>query len=740
MPRRFPVALLPLLIVIVLAPRRASAQEAAFDARAMKDSLARVSDRRAIRSIEASHASGKSAGDAITAGLAALRLYELSHIRDDARNARRHFSEARSRDARNPWPLYGWALAMLPEVKEDGDLGRFGFAGDDALMNDLGLDPRSRARRALERAVEMDPSFPEAAQLLASLAAQTRDRDASVLARNTLSVIAGSDTASAASQIALARAAEAVGELETAAAAALAATRDSNVDSAGVAHHTAARILLRLPGREEEGASEYFLGLNGLTRERARAYYSELGGIATAGELQELELLPVARAAEWIRTFWDMHAALSAVTVPTRLSEHFSRLAVAEKRFPRRQKHGAPGTNALLYERPESPFDDRGVIYMRHGEPRDIITSSIEEGDRRVVTQSWMYPDLDGEPVMYHFIDGRSEKPGMAAAEWYLMYNLPCDFGYMAARAQYDKRLTQLMHRCDAMSVRGVSVLVRRDAYDGLATERANPGFTKSLPATYDTYTFRNPGGTTDIIVAMGIDADGMIAGTTADGARAYSANTSFVVVDTAMRSVFRTDTVLRAAADVRAGPGSVLRGNLYLTVRPGPGMVHRASIIDANAPDRGQIYGGPVVVPDYRGRRLMMSDVVLAVPDTTGSFQRGDVSLTTVPWQSFERGAFRIFYELYNMPAGASYTTEVKVEGIGGGISGAVRGLFGRRPPVSLRFNDQAPANGGVIQQVRDAQADLEPGEYKLTVTVSDPSGNRVTRERVITVLKPES
>ncbi|HEX6694555.1 MAG TPA: GWxTD domain-containing protein [Longimicrobiales bacterium] len=740
MPRRILLAaVLPVLIVIVVA-RRASAQDSPFDARAMKDSLARVTDRRAIRLIEARHADRRSAGDALTAGFAALRLYELSHIRDDARNARRHFSEARSRDARSPWPLYGWALAMLPEVKEDGDLGRFGFAGDDELMNDLGLDPRSRARRALERAVEMDPSFPEAARLLSSLAAQTRDRDASVLARNTLAAIAEDDTASAASKLALARAAEAVGELETAAAAALAATRDSNADSAAVAHHTAARILLRLPGREKEGASEYFLGLNDLTRDRAKLYYSELRGIATTGELQELELLPAARAADWIRTFWDMHAALSAVTVPMRLSEHFSRLAVAETRFPRRQRHGAPGTNALLYERPESPFDDRGVIYIRHGEPQDIITSSINEGDRRVVTQSWMYPDLDGEPVMYHFVDGRSEKPGTAAAEWYLMYNLPCDFDYMAARAQYDKRLTQLMHRCDAMSVRGVSVLVRRDAYDGLATERANPGFKVSLPATYDTYTFRNPAGTTDIIVAMGIDAAGMIAGTTPDGARAYSANTSFVVVDTAMRSVFRADTVLRAAADVHAGAGSVLRGEVYLNVKPGPGMVHRASIIDANAPDRGQIYGGPVVVPDYRGQRLMMSDVVLAVPDTAGSFRRGDVSLTTVPWQAFERGAFRIFYELYNMPAGASYTTEVKVEGIGGGITGAVRDLFGRRPPVSLRFTDQAPADGGVIQQVRDAQADLGPGEYKLTVTITDPAGNRVTRERVLTVMKPGS
>lgn len=705
------------------------ASPAAFDTRAFKDSLDRITDRRIIREIELTGEKTNTASSLTASGFAALRSFDMSRLSDDAKRARRNFERARDIDEASPWPLYGWALAVLTQVKPDDDTGRFGFAGDDRLMESLGLDPRSRARRALQKAVAIDASFTEAAQLLARLAIETRDRSATTQATTALVKLAETRPDDPAPRLALALAANATGDVETAAAAAKAAAALSIGAGAAAAHHQAARALLRMEGRADEGAREYFDGLRNLSRNEAATYFAELKGIATKSEMAELETLPLVRAQSWIQTFWEMHAALSAVPVSHRLASHYARLPHAEKFFLRRQKYGAPSSNALLLQRPESPFDDRGVVYLRHGEPDDIISTRS--------TQSWVYMNEGGSPIMYHFTDGQAE--GIKGfGDWYLMYDLPCDSDFMAARAVYDKRLATLIYRCDVLSARDVSARVRRDVNEGLRTDVDDIGFAQPLAATYDIYSFRGDKGWTDVVATVGVQAARMRPQNLANGDRRYAVKTSLIVVDTATRAVARKDTVIEARAMDAASRGSIVLGNLMLTAYPAAGMLHRVVVADAYVPTRGQLYGGPLNVADYSGGNLMMSDIVLAAPEVEGAFVRGAVSLTLVPWQAFPQGAFRVFYELYNVSPGHPYTTELRVENVSKGVRGAIGGLLGRKPAVSLRFDDVAPATGTLIQQVRDAKADLSPGEYRLTVTITDQrTGQKISRVRPVTVTK---
>ncbi len=697
--------------------------------RVLRDSLARTTERRLIRRIEQDNAGLKTAAGSVAAGLAALRSHELSGLSTDARNARQHFANARALDPASPWPLYGWAVAMLPMIKADSDPGRFGFAGDDALMQDLGLDPRSRARRALEKAVALDPSHTEAAQLLARLAVETRDSEAATQATAALRALADAAPDDPGPRIALAAAALQIGDLETSAAAGRAAAAIATGAERSNARHLAARALLQIDGREADGAAEYFAGLRDLDRPGASRYYDELRPIATASELAQLERLPIVQAQSWIETFWDMHAALSAVTVPHRLATHFQRLPHADAFYRREQRFGSPTRNALLLDRPMSPYDDRGVIYVRHGAPNDIV--------RTRNTESWVYNDLGSRPEMYHFTDGGAE--GIQGFnDWYLMYNLPCDYDFNAARAVHDKRLSKLVHRCDPLTVREVSALVRRDVRNALATDGDPFGFRRPLSATYDIYTFKGERGWTDVVATIGVQAGPMRPLTIQGGAQQYALRTSFIVIDTAARAVARKDTTIQAGAATIANRGSILLGDVSLTALPAPGMVHRVLVADAYDETRGQLYGGPITVPDYSGDNLMLSDIVLAQPNTDGSFNRGSVSLSLVPWQAFQQGAFRVFYEVYNVSPGHPYTTELKLESVGKGISGAVGGLLGKRPAVSLRFDEVAPANGLVIQQVRDAQADPSLGDYRLTVTITDQrTGQKVSRVRPVVVVR---
>jgi hypothetical protein len=707
----------------------AAARPESFDPSALIDSLGSITERRTIRRIEAQNAESGTAAGAISAGFAALRSWELSHLKEDARQARRHFERARELAPQNAWPLYGWAVALMPEARDADDPGRFGFAGDDGLLQDLGLDARSRARRALEKAIAIDPGHVGAARLLARLAVETHDSSAVAQAKTALRDIARAMPHDAESQIALADAALADDDFETAAAAALDAVASATGSQLSRAHHLAARALLRIDGREAQGASEYFAGLQALDRTEAERYYDELRGIATPGEMAQLERLPFVRAQLWIHTFWEMHAALSAVTVPHRLATHFQRLPHAEEFYRREQRFGAPSRNALLLERPQSPFDDRGVIYLRHGPPDDVINTRN--------TESWVYNDLGTAPVLYHFTDGATE--GITGFnDWYLMYNLPCDPDFLAARSSYDRRLAKLLHHCDPLTLREVSALVRSDVRDGLASDLDPHHFEHELRATYDIFSFRGDHGWTDLVATIGIQAAELKARPGSGGGTDYAASTSVIVVDTATRDVFRKDTVIAGHAAAIADRGSILIGAVTLSALPAPGAVHRLAITDEVDDARGQVYGGPLKVPDYAGDTLMISDIVLAKANTGGSFNRGDVSLSLVPWQAFERGEFRIFYEIYNASPGERYTTELLLERAGGGVGGAISKLFGNRTAVKLRFDDVAPQQGRVIQQVRDAQADPNPGDYRLTVTITDQrTGQKVTRVRPVTVIR---
>ncbi|MEO5509866.1 MAG: hypothetical protein ABIV28_02060 [Longimicrobiales bacterium] len=700
------------------------------DPRVIKDSLSRITVRRAVRDIEQQHARSGTIGGLLAAGFAALRSWELSHLAEDAKNARRHFERAREIDPSSPWPLYGWAAAMMPLIKDTDDPGRLGFTGDNALVEDLGLDPRSRARRALEKAVAIDPTNVDAVRLLGRLGVETRDEQAIAQATAALKTLAANSPDDPAAFIALADAALASGDLETAASSAKAAATIARGTLLAHAHHIAARALLRMPGREAEGQQEYFNGLRDMSREETARYFDELRGIATTSEMAQIERLPFVQAPSWIQVFWDMHAAMSGVTVSHRLAAHFKRLPHAEAYFRREQHFGAPTRNALLLDRPESPFDDRGVIFLRHGEPDDVVRSRN--------TESWVYMNLGGRPEMYHFTDGAAEGP-QGFNDWYLMYNLPCDSDFIGARAQYDNRLAKLMHHCDdPLTIREVSALVRRDVREALATDMDRIGFTRLLAATYDIYTFRGEKGWTDVVATIGVQASRMKPLTLENGDKLYAVNASLIVIDTAARDVARKDTVIEAKAETIANRGSVVLGDVSLSTLPAAGIVHRVMVADAYDETHGQLYGGPLKVQDYSGSNLMISDVVLAAPDRGGSFNRGAVSLSLVPWQAFSRGEFRVFYELYNVSPGHPYTTELKLESIKGGVSGAVSGLLGRRPAVSLRFEDVAPASSLVIQQVRDAQASPEPGEYRLTITITDGrTGQKVSRSRPVTVIR---
>jgi GWxTD domain-containing protein len=696
-----------------------------------RDSFADVTDTVALRL--AASLDSRDAASLLTKGFAGLRLFALTRRPADADRARDAFDDAAHLEPGNASAWYGlglsWALAAERQQRNPPRI-----VTGEAIAEALGNDAASRAIRAFRHALELEPNFLPAAEALVPLAIAKRSHAALEQARASLAAAEREGRFQLGALLALARVQAALGNRE---AAASAARRAANLAGqhdtiTAIANYQLATSLF-LSGQDSDGARTWFAAIDDLTPELAGLVYDELRTIADDQEKELWQSADLHARQQWLRQFWDIRAALAGIPVAERIASHYRRLAHAQAQFPRRRKWGAPPGNALLLDRPDLPFDDRGLIYVRHGEPFDVIRTPNAFAPP---SESWVYRDPDGGFRVLHFDNYASAERSLAAVgnpqassgsmgaafnEYVLIYNLPCDADWAGERAAYDRRLALL--RCNEFDRRSISAEVRRDAFTALRTDSDQPAFARDLPFVFDVYTFRATGSLTDITTALALPANHTVSDTTAVR---YPLDLSVILADTVAGRVARTDTTVSDAA--ASGATSVL----HATVAVPAGNSQALRVLLRENPDalHGRIAGRTLDVPDYSGTHLMMSDVVLASLDVGGTFRRGDVSLRLVPAGEFPQGAFQVFYEIYNLAPESRYQTEVIVERRRGGIGGALRRLLGSGPIVRLRFEDVA-IDEGVVRELRRVETSLGHGQYRLRVRIMDRTTGQ-TAERI--------
>jgi hypothetical protein len=167
-----------------------------------------------------------------------------------------------------------------------------------------------------------------------------------------------------------------------------------------------------------------------------------------------------------------------------------------------------------------------------------------------------------------------------------------------------------------------------------------------------------------------------------------YRFDVSLVLTDTGHAQRHQPARLgLRPAAPA-AGRDHLLFTTIEVEARPSTSMQKRFYMYNATAPGIGQLYTSPFVIPDYSGDELMLSDIALGQPDARGGWRRGDVSLALLPSREFPGSAFEVYYEIYNLPRGHAYRTEIAVAEIGGCV------VAGTGSIVRLSFNGEAPAS----------------------------------------------
>jgi hypothetical protein len=164
-----------------------------------------------------------------------------------------------------------------------------------------------------------------------------------------------------------------------------------------------------LGGQMDLGEEAYWKGCEGAGETAYKEYWLDIEVLATPEEMD----------------FWNERALVSAMEVKQRMSIHFARTRYALDNYRRRSsRKGATFSNRL--GRPtNSAYDDRGLIYVRMGDPdrstsfagNPSIGQDAVSAECYQPNETWAY-DYPGETRVYHF----SSNSG--ADDYWLIENL----------------------------------------------------------------------------------------------------------------------------------------------------------------------------------------------------------------------------------------------------------------------------------------------------------------------------
>lgn len=726
-----------------------------------------------------------------------IHTVSLTHPRLDSLGAVPPVDTVRVGDGATAWADLDLAAAGAPPPKPGAEREPEGFRLAMAALHEPrpGRSPtrddgvrvefvpslaEQEARLGLRGALRSSPGFAPAALELTRLALLLRDGGSLAEAERALAGVISAGDASPEVWLAQADVEAALGHLEAADGAARAALA-AGADRPSALHARAA-ALLRLAAREAEGGRLYLEALDSLSDGAAPRFLADALPLLSPEELAAWQALPGERArAAWLARFWNLRAARNGISLAELLAEHQRRLAVAHLRYRRTGGRWMPPLGAALAAssdpRLQGPFDERGLVYVRYGEPDEVVRT-LAEGVRP--NESWVYSRVEGGRRVFHFghLQGASDfrlvsdifelldpaprafdrdlvvhwlssEKGMETLRQLLEERARFEPAYAtmlsalerAAREVQDVKAptpeqvfavlqrsgTGLLPDIAAIDARSreLDLQVGRVTRESLAGGSYVAPAERELPFHYDLLAFRGPGGRVELTAALAIPA-ARLTPQPSGQATLYAPRISVVAFDSAADRFERLDTTLVFRSRGRLADSDLLNAHVRLVLPRLAAGTHRITVRDALAEHEARTsYGGPLVVPDLTGDRLALSDIAFALPDGGGTWTRGPVSLTLLPPRRVPaKRPFTLFYEIYGLPKATRYRTEIRVVAARRlGVWARLRSRLGGSPVgIALRFDGEAEhAMPGVVQELRRITVQMKPGWYRLRVRVTN-------------------
>jgi GWxTD domain-containing protein len=732
------LAQLAVALIIVLVPSRLSAQapEQRVELERFRDSLAASPDTAGLlveerRLIELAKTDRSNTLVHLKLGFLSLRIGELG--------GQAHYDDAASEfqwaiDLQPTWP-YAWYGMGLAEY----GVGDSQISFVTGLKTMLGKDALTRSAMAFAKSAEVDSTFVRGLVELSNTALRQRVNIKLGVALDALRRAKSQDP-----QVLLARGRveREVGDGDSA----LVAFRgylDRGV-SRSLGQLEIARTLFLL-GRFD-GVQPYYEGAASDDPATVAGYRGDLATIASDSVLKEFDNASGARRAAYLKQFWTERDRTELRGDGERLREHYRRMFYARKNF----QLTSLNRHYDIVERYRSgsrDFDDRGVIYIRHGEPNSRATYAAPGLEPN---ESWRYARPEGD-LLFHFVAREDVQDFKLVESLFDVLGFSQQIALRADNAADNPVAEQLIFSREQLSPiyqrlqsagrigsgqfqaeerrmgqSSIAVGTRTDSYELV--------FAEDLKARTEVLAVGRDSSGTLVQIAYAISGKGLEPVTVTRGFL-YSVRVRFTAMDHTGRVVASLDTTRHFVAPERVPDDEHLVGRVAVPVPTGR-YEYRLAIQQGEEagvvlPRDTVRVGGPSSVT------LGLSDLVLGSRSANLTWRRSEQDTVLFnPLQTFKRNEeMQLYYEVQGLQPGSSYEVRLAVRKQGGS-GGLFRKIFGGGgAAISLKFDSRATAM--VESAHRGLQLEkLKPGMYVLELEVTDAGGHRDQRLRPFQVV----
>jgi GWxTD domain-containing protein len=476
-----------------------------------------------------------------------------------------------------------------------------------------------------------------------------------------------------------------------------------------------------------EIAERYFLdAVNGIeTHIDADIIFEEMKYIVTDQELLHyIGLMRAAEKREFFRTFWLKRDPLPSESYNKRLAEHFRRLAFAEKHYefygfrgyfnnPDRQGYLTFTNGYILNEE----YNDKGLIYIRHGEADDLI---VTLGEGVPSNESWRYYRKGSYPEMtFHF--ALENSPGLWRVTPIIEHPKALEDRFQWGSEYYTLRRSGALERqsmIDQMANKSQTSLMQGLSHDRHTWD--NEITPLSFPFLISTFRGSAGKSVVDLLVEMPYEQIAK------ELRRDVKVRKGFTLHDSAwapVKTERETDIL-----DVDA-PGEALK--IYSN-EISPGTYHFALNVIPEGTDLLGGYKFRTDIADYNVAALQLSDILLAdevgLADENAQLTKNGLSIVpNIRGLFSKRDKVYIYYEIYHLSrndAGESlFTIDYKLtltKKHSSGLSRLLSIFGGKKSSITTRVeregNDEFSA-----EYLSFDVGKLSAGDYDLEIRIED-------------------